>query len=348
MTLTTQSPATANRHPLLRSLAQLLRAREVVLLLLIGIMVLFLSVYTPSFLRVGNLRALLLGLTSITIIATGMTVALVSGGFDLSVGSVFALGGVVAATTVRAGGTPLAALLGGTAIGALVGLINGLLITKIGINPLITTLGTMGVARGAAYVITEGSPLGGLPASFRAIGQGSLLGIPNPVIIAALIVVTMDFFMRRAAIMRNVYYLGGNEVAARLSGIRVDWLKTGVYVLSGTFAAFAGVIAVSRFAVASPAEGMGFELLAISAAVIGGASLAGGQGTVAGALLGVLLVSLVNNGMVLLRVPVYWQQLISGLILLIAVGFDTITQRLRQRQKVIAKVSAQRQGGERA
>jgi len=322
---------------LFASLGQLFKARETVLVLLIAAIAIFLSLYTESFTRTGNLRALLLGLSSIAIIATGMTVALVSGGFDLSVGSVFALGGVVGALVARGGADPLMALLAGVLTGTLVGLINGLIITKVGINPLITTLGMMGVARGATFVITQGSPVGGLPETFRAIGQGSTLGIPNPVLIALIVIIVMDFLMRRAAIMRNVYYVGGNENAARLSGIPVDRLKIGVYMLSGTFAAFAGVISVSRFAVASPSEGLGFELMAISAAVIGGASLAGGQGTVFGALLGVLLVSLANNGMVLLRVPVYWQQLVSGLILLLAVGFDTITQRLRARQKGVIK-----------
>ena len=322
---------------LFASLGQLFKARETVLVLLIAAIAIFLSLYTESFTRTGNLRALLLGLSSIAIIATGMTVALVSGGFDLSVGSVFALGGVVGALVARGGADPLMALLAGVLTGTLVGLINGLIITKVGINPLITTLGMMGVARGATFVITQGSPVGGLPETFRAIGQGSTLGIPNPVLIALIVIIVMDFLMRRAAIMRNVYYVGGNENAARLSGIPVDRLKIGVYMLSGTFAAFAGVISVSRFAVASPSEGLGFELMAISAAVIGGASLAGGQGTVFGALLGVLLVSLANNGMVLLRVPVYWQRLVSGLILLLAVGFDTITQRLRARQKGVIK-----------
>lgn len=336
----TTKPSTGRRGPsLFVSLGQLFKARETVLVLLIAAIALFLSIYTESFTRTGNLRALLLGLSSIAIIATGMTVALVSGGFDLSVGSVFALGGVVGALVARGGADPLVALLAGMLTGTLVGLINGLIITKVGINPLITTLGMMGVARGATFVITQGSPVGGLPESFRAIGQGSTLGIPNPVLIALVVIVVMDFLMRRAALMRNIYYVGGNETAARLSGIPVDRLKIGVYMLSGTFAAFSGVISVSRFAVASPSEGLGFELMAISAAVIGGASLAGGQGTVFGALLGVLLVSLANNGMVLLRVPVYWQQLVSGLILLLAVGFDTITQRLRTRQKGVIKQS---------
>lgn len=335
--MTTKPSPRRSSQSLFASVGQLFKARETVLVLLIAAIALFLSVYTESFTRTGNLRALLLGLSAIAIIAAGMTVALVSGGFDLSVGSVFALGGVVGALVAKSGADPLLALLAGVLTGTLVGLINGLIITKVGINPFITTLGMMGVARGATFVITQGSPVGGLPEAFRTIGQGSTLGVPNPVLIALVVIIVMDFLMRRAAIMRNIYYIGGNETAARLSGIPVDRLKIGVYMLSSTFAAFAGVISVSRFAVASPAEGLGFELLAISAAVIGGASLAGGQGTVLGALLGVLLVSLANNGMVLFRVPVYWQQLVSGLILLLAVGFDTIAQRLRNRQKGVIK-----------
>lgn len=312
-------------------LHRLFRAREAMLVLLIIIIGLALHVITGRFFTTPNLNAISLGFATSAVMIFGMTAALVSGGFDLSVGSVFAMGAVTAAVALRADlPIPLAMLLG-IGVGTLAGLVNGLLITKIGINPFITTLGMLGIARGVSLAVTEGSTLAGLPSEFYVFGQGKMLEIPNLILIALLIVVIGDVLMRRAAFFRQIYYVGGNEEAARLSGINVDRVKIFVYVLSGTLAALAGVLSASRFTVADPGTGAGEELRIIAACIIGGCSLRGGRGTVIGGLFGLIFVGFINNGMILLRVPVYWQQLSMGVVLLLAVGFDTLSQRWQQK-----------------
>lgn len=315
-------------------LGRLFRIREFSLLVMILGIGLALQLITGNFFTTPNMNAISLGFATSAIIVVGMTAALVSGGFDLSVGSVFAMGGVVAALALRADVPIPLAMVMGVGAGMLAGIITGLLITRAGINPFISTLGMMGIARGAGYAITEGSPLANLPDGFFVFGQGrDILGIPNLIIIALVIVIIGDILMRRSALFRSIYYVGGNEDAARLSGINVDLVKFGVYTLSGTLAALAGVLSVSRFTVADPGTGMGEELRIIAACIIGGCSLQGGRGTVFGGLLGLVFVGFINNGMVLLRVPVYWQTLVMGVILLLAVGFDTFSQRLQQRAK---------------
>jgi ribose transport system permease protein len=246
---------------------------------------------------------------------------------------VFALGGVTTAIALRAD-VPIAfSILAGVGVGMAAGLITGTMITRVGINPFIATLGMMSIARGAGYAITEGSPLANLPKEFFVFGQGQILGIPNLVLIAFLIVIIGDILMRRSSPLRQIYYVGGNEDAARLSGINVDRVKLAVYTMSALLAALAGVLSVSRFTVADPGAGTGEELRIIAACIIGGCSLQGGKGTVFGGLLGLVFVGFINNGMVLLRVPVYWQTLAMGVILLLAVGFDTLSQRLQQRAR---------------
>lgn len=312
-------------------LVRLLRLREFALIVMIVLIGLVLQAATGRFLTTANLNAIMLGFATSAIIVVGMTSALVSGGFDLSVGSVFALGGVTAAIALRANIPIGLSILIGVGVGMLAGFTTGTLITRVGINPFIATLGMMSIARGAGYAITEGSPLANLPKDFFIYGQGQILGVPNLVIIAFLIVIVGDILMRRAALFRQIYYVGGNEDAARLSGINVNRVKLGVYTLSGLLAALAGVLSVSRFTVADPGAGTGEELRIIAACIIGGSSLQGGKGTVFGGLLGLIFVGFINNGMVLLRVPVYWQTLAMGAILLLAVGFDTLSQRLQQR-----------------
>jgi len=324
---------------ILDAIKQVVRAREFFLVLLIILIAIALHLQTGHFVTGRNMRAIALGFSAQAIMSVGMVAALVAGGFDLSVGSVYAMGGVVTAVALREdmalGGLPIElAMLVGVLAGVIAGLINGLLITKAGINPFITTLGMMSIARGVGYVITEGSPIARLPRAFFEYGQGqAVLGIPNVILIALVIIVIGDILMRRSAPFRQIYYVGGNQDAARLSGINVDRVKIGVFTLSGMLAALAGVLSVSRFTVADPGTGMGFELQVIAACIIGGASLNGGKGTVLGALLGLIFVGFINNGMVQLRVAVYWQNLVMGVILLIAVGSDVLSQRLRARPR---------------
>jgi ribose transport system permease protein len=314
-------------------LARLLQVRELALILLIIIIGVALQLITGRFFTTPNLNAMSLGFATSAIIVFGMTAALVSGGFDLSVGSVFALGSVTAATALRADLPIPIAILCGVGAGVLAGFINGLLITKVQINPFITTLGMMGIARGISLAVTEGTILAGLPKEFFVFGQGKTFDIPNLILIALFVILIGDILMRRASAFRQIYYVGGNEEAARLSGINVDRVKIGVYTLSGLLAALAGVLSLSRFTVGDPGSGLGEELRIIAACIIGGCSLRGGKGTVIGGLLGLIFVGEINNGLIQLRVPVYWQQLSMGVVLLLAVGFDTLSQRWQMRSR---------------
>ena len=299
------------------------------------------AIFDPAFLGVSFVDGHLYGTpvdilnqgSRVMLLALGMTLVIATGGVDLSVGSVMAMGGVTTAVALRADVPVLLAMGAGVGAGILAGLVNGLLITKVGINPFITTLGMLSIARGISLAITEGSPLANLPSEFFVFGQGQTLNIPNLVLIALIIVLIGDVLMRRSAPFRQIYYVGGNEDAARLSGINVDRVKIGVFTLSAMLAALAGVLAVSRFTVADPGQGVGEELRVIAACIIGGCSLKGGRGTVIGGLLGLIFVGFINNGLVLLRVPVYYQQLAMGIVLLLAVGFDTISQRWQERSR---------------
>ncbi|MBL8165678.1 MAG: ABC transporter permease [Anaerolineae bacterium] len=327
------TPAITPRPRIADGLMRLLRAREAALVILIILIGVALQIITGRFLTVPNLNAISLGFATSAIMIFGMTAALASGGFDLSVGSVFALGGVSVATALHAGlPIPLAILIG-LGVGVVAGLINGLLITRAHINPFITTLGMMGIARGTSLAITEGTIVAGLPQEYFVWGQGKTLEIPNLILIALGIILIGDFLMRRSSLLRQIYYVGGNEEAARLSGINVQRVKLGVYTLSGFLAALAGVLSVSRFTVGDPGAGSGEELRIIAACIIGGCSLQGGKGTVIGGLFGLIFVGFINNGLILLRVPVYWQQLSMGIVLILAVGFDTFSQRWQMRSR---------------
>jgi ribose transport system substrate-binding protein len=288
-------------------LMRIVRAREFTLVVMIIVIGLALQGITGRFFTVPNLNAISLGFATSAIIVFGMTAALVSGGFDLSVGSVFAVGGVAVAIALRADIPIPLSMLFGVGVGMLAGFINGLLITQIQINPFITTLGMMGIARGVSLAVTEGTVLAGMPPEFLIYGQEKTFDIPNLILIALLVILIGDILMRRSAAFRQIYYVGGNEEAARLSGINVDLVKIGVYTLSGMLAAFAGVLSVSRFSVADPGSGSGEELRIIAACIIGGCSLRGGRGTVIGGLLGLIFVGFINNGMILLRVPCCWR-----------------------------------------
>lgn len=303
--------------------------REVTVLAIIIVLSIVLSFLTPHFFTTVNITTTAIGLSTDGIIAVGMTLALISGGFDLSVGSVLAFSSVTAGALFLSGmNIWLAALLG--MIGALLcGIFNGYFIGKIGLNPFITTLGMMGIARGAAYVMTKGSAysLSGTPKAFTRLGGGSILGIPTLVIIFVLIALIADILTRKSAIARKVFYTGSNEKGAILSGINTSNVKFTVYIITALLAGIGGILTLSRFNVAVPTAGTGAEMRVISAAVIGGASLNGGEGTILGSVLGVILLNLINNALVLLNVSIYWQDLISGVILIFAVTIDFMAHR---------------------
>lgn len=301
--------------------------REFVIVAIILAAVVGMSVASPDFLTFNNLSVILLAISVQAIVAIGMTILLVSGGFDLSVGSTVGLTGAVTALALVNGVPVPAAVALGLALGLAIGLINGLVIAKVGINAFITTLAMMGIVRGALEVITQGRNIYGLPAEFKLIGQGNLWGVQYPIFISIALVVLGDLVLRNSRFFRQNYYIGGNEKAAVLSGIRVDRMKIFNYMLTGLLAAVAGVVMTARFGSASVTTGANLELQVISAVIIGGASLQGGEGTVLGSFLGCILMAIIVTSLTTLGVDIYWQRLVVGATLLAAVMIDTLTKR---------------------
>lgn len=322
-----EEPRPSVRPACLGVARRLLGMREVVILLITAAVSVALTLTTASFLSPGNLNGLFIGLVTDAIIAIAMTMVLITGGFDLSVGSVLALSGMIVAKLLHDGTGLVPAILVTLVAAGGVGLANGLIIAKIGVNPLITTLGMMGIASGLTLVLSGGYPVSNLPKSFLYLGQGTVFGAPVAVVVCLALVLAGDFLLRRSRGMRLIYYVGGNERAALLSGIPVDRVRIWVYVFCGIMAAVAGILATARLGSAFPLAGKGAELRVISACVIGGCSLKGGEGTVLGALLGVLLMAIISNGLVLLNVSINWQSIVSGAILIAAVMIDRINQR---------------------
>jgi ribose transport system permease protein len=304
--------------------------RELAMIVILAGSMAAMTALSPNFLTSGNLRSVLIGMVPGGIIAIGMAVLLASGGFDLSVAAVMALCGTIAAWLLVHGAGVVGSILLTLALGLAIGAANGAIVTFLRVNPLVATLGTLSVARGLALVITEGYNISDLPTSFTKLGEGNHLGLPWMVWIMFGLVVAGDVALRRTRFLRQVYYIGGNERAARLSGIRVDALRVFTYMLSGTLSALAGVLLAARLSTAVPTAGEGLELTVIAAAVIGGASLAGGEGTVLGAVLGVAFLALISNALTLLEVSIFWQEVVTGVILVAAVSLDMLLRRRKQ------------------
>lgn len=283
------------------------------------------SVMNPLFLTPGNILNILRQVSFNAILAMGMLMVIITGGIDLSVGSVVALAAVVTASFVQTAGpllpVPLA-ILAGLLIGAFCGAFNGILITKGRLAPFIVTMVMMTMARGAAQLFTKGRPVTGLLESFDFLGAGSIAGIPVPIYIMAVVVLITHFILKYTRAGRYIYAVGGNEQAAVASGLKVNRMKIFVYIYSGILAALVGIILTARLNSASPVLGNGYELDAIAAVVIGGASMNGGKGKVIGTVVGALIIGTISNGLDILNVSSYWQQIIKGIIILIAVLLD--------------------------
>lgn len=308
--------------------------KETTVTLITFLLIVIVSINSPVFLTLENIKTTAIGLACDGIIAIGMTLALISGGFDLSVGSVMGLSAVIAATFSNMGVNMWLAALISIIVCTLVGAVNGVLIGKVGINPFITTLGMMSIARGAVFIITNGTSLGidSNVKSFTYIGNGELLGVPVIVLIFLILAISGQFLIRHSAPAMNVFYVGSNEKAAKLSGINTGNVKLVVYTFSALVASLAGILSLSRFGVATANMGSGAEMRVISAAVIGGASLSGGEGSVLGTVLGVLMLNIINNALVLFNVSVNWQNLIAGVILILAVSVDVISHKKRSKR----------------
>ncbi|WP_220182093.1 ABC transporter permease [Bacillus taeanensis] len=296
----------------------------IILFLLIALM----SVLTPYFLTFPNMINIVRQMSIIGIIAIGVTPIIITKGIDLSSGSLIALVSVVVAGFAHPGDypilVPIAMALG---VGLLVGLINGTLIAKGLLAPFIATLGMMTAARGAAMLISDGRPIGNLSDPFKFIGQGAILGVPVPIIIFALVGIVTWVLLNKTKIGKYIYAIGGNEQAAVTAGINVKKVLIMVYAYAGLLGGLAGMILTSRIASGQPQAGLMFELDAIAAAVIGGTSLFGGIGTVGGTIIGALIIGVMNNGLDLLSVNSYWQQIVKGAIIVAAVYIDTRKNR---------------------
>ena len=294
---------------------------NIVLILLGMCLILTLTVQT-KFLSVTNLMSVFRQFSFYAIMAIGMLSVIVTGGIDLSVGSVFAFSSIISVMAIRAGIPVSISVILGILSGALFGYINGLCITKLQLPPFIATLGTMSIARGLSYGITGGYPIGSLPDNFKFIGLGTIAGVPTPILLMIVLAILFSVFLRKTIVGRWVYAIGGNEEAARISGVKVDQTKQLVYVLCGAMAAIAGIATAARLGVGNSTAGLGYEMDAIAAVIIGGASVSGGVGTVIGPVLGAAIMGVLRNGLVLLSVSAYWQQAVLGLVILIAVSFD--------------------------
>jgi len=326
-------------------MANLARLREFATFLIVVAVILFFHFRTlpkqpgeptPSiFLSPSNIKALLVGMSSEALLVTGMTIVIVGGGFDISVGSVLALAGLVTVQTLKLGLPLPVGILCGLLTGAACGLITGLFIARLGMSPLIATLGMMMAARGlvTVHVHTYGAASSeDLPASFLNLGQAKVLEMQGfwIVVIALAVVLIGDILLRNLRWLRQVYYIGGNERAAALSGINVPRVRSVTYVLCGVTAALAGVLNSARFGTATYEAGMGVELQVIAECVIGGASLVGGQGTILGAFLGVVLVNCIKTGLTQVGIPPDWQYVIVGVGLIFFVTLDILMARRRR------------------
>lgn len=289
----------------------------------------FLSFASPDFLSADNLFNIGSQTAVVAVIAIGMTLVIITAGIDLSVGSVAALSGVMGVTLMVSFGLPVPlGILGGILVGAIAGLVNGLLVAFAGLNPFIATLGMLSVARGLTYISTGAVAVFGAPDSFRLLGQGVLGPIPIPILVIVVVTIAGYVVLSRTRLGRYAYAMGSNLEAARLSGIPIKRYLTTVYVIAGALAGLGGMIAASRVNSGQPNYGLGLELDVIAAAVIDGASLFGGQGTVVGTLIGAFLRALLRHGAVLLNVDVFYQSVIIGVVIWIAVFWDQYRRRL--------------------
>ena len=288
-------------------------------LVLLCVVITFVS---PAFMTLSNITNVFTQVSTNAIIAVGMTFVILTGGIDLSVGSTVAISGALAASIIKSTNNVFLAVLAAGIVGIVIGLINGLLISKGKLQAFIATLATMTIFRGATLVFTNGTPISKLPENFVNIGNGKLGFIPIPVIITVIVLVIAIYVLTQTRFGRYLYALGGNEDSARLSGINTTKIKTLVYVISGFASSIAGVIIASRIGSASPNAGTGFELDAIAAVVIGGTSLAGGEGRITGTLIGALIIGVLNNGLNLMNVSPFYQSIVKGLVILIAVLLD--------------------------
>ncbi|WFE75623.1 ABC transporter permease [Roseinatronobacter sp. S2] len=312
-------------------------------LLTLVLLVVGFSMASASFFSVNNGLTILLQTSVIGLLGIGLTLVIITGGIDLSVGSVLALSGVISGLAVKFGVPVVPAMCAGVMTGAACGAFNGFVITKMRIPPFVATLGMMLIARGAALQLTGAAPVSRLGEAFGRLGNGALFrviemqpngfprvvfpGIPYPAILLLVVAIVAAYVLRRRQIGRHIYATGSNEEAARLSGVNVDWTKMYAYTMSGALAGLAGNVLMSRLVTAQPSEGVMYELDAIAAAVIGGASLSGGVGTIAGTMIGAFIIGILRNGLNMSGVSAFIQQIVIGFVVIGAVWIDQVRNR---------------------
>ena len=298
-------------------------------LVMLATLVILMSLTSKEFLSLNNLTNVARQVSIFAIIGTGMTFVIITAGIDLSVGSLLALTGCVAMTIIDKTNGDFIGITAGILVGAICGAVNGITVSRFRVPPFIATLAGLTVYRGLSLVITKGLPIVKFEGSFRFIGQGVIAGIPVPVIIMVIVVIVMQLVLSRTAFGAYVYAVGGNEEAARLSGIKVLWVKFWAYVLCGLLSGLSGMILMARLSSAQPAVGEGFELDAIAAVVLGGTSLMGGRGAVWSTLIGALVIGILSNGMNLMGVHSHYQLVAKGVLIVLAVMLDDYLKRRR-------------------
>ncbi|GGI00865.1 MAG TPA: ribose ABC transporter permease [Staphylococcus sp.] len=288
------------------------------------LLVVVISIMNSAFLDLSNLLNLLRQVSINGLIAFGMTFVILTGGIDLSVGSILALSSAFTAILITSGLDPIVALIVGVLGGFLLGVFNGVLVTFGSMAPFIATLATMTIFRGLTLVVTDGNPITNLGDSymFQLFGKGYFFGIPVPAVTMIIVFIVLAIILQKTTFGRHTYAIGGNEIASKISGIKVNRVKILIYGISGLMSALAGAILTSRLNSAQPTAGTSYELDAIAAVVLGGTSLTGGKGRIVGTLIGVLIIGVLNNGLNLLGVSSFYQQVVKGIVILIAVLID--------------------------
>ena len=328
-------------------ITRLLAQREMSVFLIIVAAVIIVQIIQPKFLNPNNLRSIALSVSIDGLFSIGLCLALILGGIELSVGGVAAMTCVLTGYLTLSGVNIWLACIISFVAGLFIGLFNGFMVSKVGLPPFIVTLGMMNLSRGVAYILTEGSPLslsGYLPDSFRFLATGSIGGVPMLFLIFIIVAVIAHVLLKKSNVCRNIFYVGSNENAAKLSAINVDKVKISVYITVTLLSTLAGILSLGRFNVATPELSVGAETTAISAAVIGGTSFTGGVGRILGTFLGIVLLKVVNSALVMLNVSVYWQDFVQGAILVLAVTMDYVTHRKNGKPSVIQRLFCIRKG----
>ena len=354
MTTATQTAATDNHLSTGAALLTLMKLRTFIALFAV---IIFFSIFAPNFLSTANMILMSKHATQNAFLAIGMTFVIITGGIDLSVGSIVGLCGMIAGGLIMYG---VELPLGYTVyfnivevaiivmvVGILIGAVNGLLITRLNVAPFIATLGTLYVARGMALLYSDGQTLPNLTGredlgnqGFSYLGSGSILGLPVSVWILIVVALGAAYFARFVPLGRHIFAVGGNERASRMSGIRVNRVKMFVYMFSGFCAAIVGLVISSELMASHPATGTNLELNAIAAAVLGGTSMSGGRGTIGGTIIGAFVIGILSDGLVMMGVSSFWQMVIKGLVIIVAVVVDQAQRRLQQRVALMQMAKA--------